>query len=204
MQAKVPPCIFGDTCADPPDNNLKLNNEPIPWVQSYKYLGVTLDSKLTWGPHVTETVRKTKAAHASLSYLSKFHCRLSIKSKLLLYKSFVRPVALYAAPVWSCCAKSGVEKIQAVQSKILRRIVKATRYVRNDIIHRDLSIRPIHLEIKKLAMKFFEGIPIINNPVLNSIKAYDPAKSSSAKRPRAILCRSDDFISVSKRRRIEV
>lgn len=46
-------------------------------------------------------------------------------------------------------AKRQIEKLQRFQSKQLRRFVQATRYSRNDIIHKDLKIEPMFPFIKK-------------------------------------------------------
>lgn len=184
----------------PTNTNFLLNNEIIPWTDSYKYLGVILDSKLIWRLQIEDTVRKSKAAKASLSYLLFRSSRLTIKNKLLLYKSFIRPVMTYGSIVWGCAAVTHLEKLQRIQNKTLSQIVSACRYVRMDTIHKDLKIRPFLPEIKRLAWKFHRGIIKINNPVLHAIPPYDPSNIASRKRPRALLLRSDLILPPSKRK----
>ena len=75
-----------------PNNNLILNNEPIPWETSYKYLGMHLDSKLMWQKHISESLDKAEKAMYSLDNLLARKSRLSLKNKLLLYKSYTKPI----------------------------------------------------------------------------------------------------------------
>jgi hypothetical protein len=66
--------------------------------------------------------------------------RLSVANKLLLYKSIITPRWIYGIELWGCACKSNIAVIQRCQSKILRTIVDAPRYVTNDMIHKDLDI----------------------------------------------------------------
>lgn len=183
-----------------PDTNFILNNEPVPWVDTYKYLGIHLDSKLSWRFHIRETLKKAEAARASLSYLLALKSRLSLRNKLLLYKAFIRPIITYGCMAYAGAPKSTLERLQVFQNQTLCRIVSATRYIHNDVIHRNLNIRPIFSEIKKLALIFLTGRLNIPNPVLHSTP--DNNASNRCKRPLSVLARSDDFIPVSKRRQI--
>ena len=40
--------------------NLTLNGTEIPFVEKFKYLGVTLDTNLSWKPHLIERINKAK------------------------------------------------------------------------------------------------------------------------------------------------
>lgn len=48
---------------------------------------------------------------------------LSQPNKLLLYKVVIRPILLYAAPIWSNASQLNLNKLELVQ-KILNRILK--------------------------------------------------------------------------------
>ena len=47
------------------DINIKMSNEPIDPINSTKFLGLSIDSKLQWGPHIEALAgRLSSAAYA--------------------------------------------------------------------------------------------------------------------------------------------
>ena len=69
-----------------------LNNIIIPRVTSCKYLGIQLDSKLSWESQVNFVVRK---AWRSLHFVMRILKKSTVRSKELAYKSLVRPILEY-------------------------------------------------------------------------------------------------------------
>jgi hypothetical protein len=95
---------------------LTLFGEPIEWVETTRYLGLTLYTRLTWSPHIDQ-VRKRSAQR--LGMLSPFLNRksdLSIRNGVLLYKQLVRPMMDYACPAWRSAARGHVRKLRVVPS----------------------------------------------------------------------------------------
>lgn len=45
---------------------IKINNTDIPWSSTTKYLGVTLDSRLTFSKHISDITNKAKITRAAL------------------------------------------------------------------------------------------------------------------------------------------
>jgi hypothetical protein len=68
-----------------------INGIQIPYANSAKYLGMTLDAKLRWKEH--------------------------IKKKRELY--VIRPVCSYGIQLWGCASDSNIEVIQRYQNKVL-------------------------------------------------------------------------------------
>ena len=65
---------------------------------------------------------------------------LSIKAKLLLYKSYIWPVMTYAATVWAFIPKTMMERLQGVQNMTLRLIGGYFRHMPIEKLHLDLEI----------------------------------------------------------------
>ena len=75
-----------------------IHNHKLTTISKAKYLGVTLDSKLSFNDHVDTTCKK---ANSVLSFLRRNlkHCHRRVKVDA--YNSFVKPILNYAAPVWT-------------------------------------------------------------------------------------------------------
>lgn len=87
-----------------------------------KYLGVTLDQKLLFKKHIeiarTRALRAMRALYPMLARSS----RLNVKNKNIIYKTMIRPIMTYAAPIWVSAAKTHIKKLQVVQNKALKQI----------------------------------------------------------------------------------
>jgi hypothetical protein len=82
--------------------------------------------------------------------------QLSMHNKLLLYKQVLKPIWTYGIQLWGCAATNNINKIQIFQNKVLRGIVDASWYYRNDHLHRDLKIPMITQEIQRFAERQLE------------------------------------------------
>ncbi|MCG7868954.1 MAG: reverse transcriptase family protein, partial [Candidatus Thiodiazotropha taylori] len=82
-----------------------------------KYLGVTIDSKLTWNSHVDVV---TKRANQTISFLQRNLSSCPKDIKATSYKSLVRPQVEYAATVWDPPTKTSINKVEAVQRRAAR------------------------------------------------------------------------------------
>lgn len=118
-------------------------------------MGVVLDEKLNFTAHIKHARKK---AYTTISLLHKLICQrssLSYKNKLLIYKMLVKPIILYAAPVWTNTCKTNIEHLEIIQRKVLRMIqgrglsdIKDGEGTSNDI--------PSLMEnIKRLTKNFF-------------------------------------------------
>jgi hypothetical protein len=109
---------------------VQLFGEPIQWVDTARYLGVTLDTRLTWSAHVNQVGRKAAQRLGVLGPLLNRRSGLSIKNGVLLYKQLIRPIMDYACPIWRSAAHTHVRKLQVLQSKCLPIATNAPWYNR--------------------------------------------------------------------------
>ena len=128
-----------------------INNSAIPYQNTAKYLGMTLDAKLRWKAHVKKKRDELELRYKKMYWLLGRHSSVSVHNKLLLYKQILIPVWTYGIQLWGCTKRSNTQMIQRFQNKVLRGIVNAPWYVKNDDLHRDLKIEVVAAIIKKYA-----------------------------------------------------
>ncbi|GFV75923.1 RNA-directed DNA polymerase from mobile element jockey [Trichonephila clavipes] len=147
---------------------LTLFEDNIQWVSVVRYLGLHMDSRLTYKKHIDYLSEKFWGRiHLAISLVGRMS-PLSLENKVILYKQVLRPIITYASPVWGAAAATHMKKIQVIQNKILRLITNAPWYVRNDVIHFDLHMEPISSYITKLARNVFRTIENHDNPIIRA------------------------------------
>jgi hypothetical protein len=105
-----------------------------------KYLGLHLDKKLTWEKHIETKRQQMNMKLREMSCLMNRKSKLSLKNKLLLYKSIITPIWIYGVQLWGCTKPSNTQIIRRLQSKVLRTITNASWYVSNPTLHIDLKV----------------------------------------------------------------
>lgn len=78
----------------------KLNGKRITFSLEAKYLGVTIDQKLTWNKHLANVLSKAKMALGASGRLMGSNWGVNPKIALWLYTSIVRPIVTYASVAW--------------------------------------------------------------------------------------------------------
>ena len=102
-----------------------MMGQPITSVtRRHKYLGVELDSKLTWNEHISAITGKP---NSSLGFLRRnlYNCSEQIKTKA--YYSLVRPNLEYACSVWDSHTQKNIQSIQKVQPRAARFVKKCNQ-----------------------------------------------------------------------------
>jgi hypothetical protein len=148
-----------------------LCGEPIAWVDTTRYLGVTLDTRLTWSPHIDQ-VRRTAQRMGMLGPLLNRKSDLSVRNGVLLYKQLIRPLMDYVCPAWRSAARSHVRKLQVLQSKCLRLATGAPWYVSNRQIHEDLGVPLFADHIRALTGSFHSKLADVGKPLVQQLGRY--------------------------------
>ena len=182
--AKTQALSFGGRLRLPPP--LSLQGQQIHWTYHATYLGVKIDRRLLMTGQVKKAANAAKVALHLLRPL--FRSRLPLKLKLSLYKTYVRPHLVYAAPAWYALANDNQKRIlQVVQNVALRRVTQAPRYVRNTTIHRDLKMESLEAHIGRLAANAFRRADISDHLHLRSIAPWHTRPPDVRRLPRDLL-----------------
>ena len=97
--------------------NYNIHNIPISETNSAKYLGVAIDSKLTWKNQYTNINKK---CNNSLAFVRRNlpNCPRFVKERC--YTTLVRPSAEYASQVWDPHYRVDVENLEKIQKRAAR------------------------------------------------------------------------------------
>lgn len=79
---------------------VKLDNQELETVKEVKYLGVTLDSKLTFSTHISNTCSKAKMAMMQCKSVIGRTWDMKPAMALWIYKAIILPRTLHGAIVW--------------------------------------------------------------------------------------------------------
>ena len=90
---------------------LTINNREIPQEETPTYLGVKLDKKLTWNPHIKDAERKATRKLLLMKKLA--GTKWGANSKILkqLYAGAVGPVMEYGSSAWATAAKTNINRL---------------------------------------------------------------------------------------------
>ncbi|KAL4141858.1 hypothetical protein QTP88_004414 [Uroleucon formosanum] len=149
---------------------------PIPSMAQVKYLGIVLDKRLTWGPHLKSKRKSLNSRSHLLRPILK--SKLPIHNKIQIYKSLLRPIWSYGAQIWGCAKPTQIKTIEAFQSISLRTITSAPWFVSNHTLHKDLKIETVENLVKTHYKKFHNKLlhhpnPLIANQHTATIPDFD-------------------------------
>jgi len=79
---------------------------------------------------------------------------LSLGNKLLVYKTLLKPFWTYGVQLWGSASNSYIVILERFQSKVLRIITDAPRYVPNTVIRRDLRVFSVRQEVRNYSVTY--------------------------------------------------
>ena len=99
------------------DIDIRISNTKIERTYEERFLGVIMDSKLSWNAHRQKLASKLSQNAGILQKLKNIVPQKVVK---LLYNSFVQSHLYYCPTVWGLCSKSSLNKIFSSQKKAMR------------------------------------------------------------------------------------
>jgi ribonuclease HI len=139
---------------DMPDN-ITLYGSDIKYVMETKYLGLTVDYKLTWVPHILNKIKKAK----SLLNASKHSIRKIWGPKPRFckwaYTGMIRPMITYGCYIWAKAATTQVviNKLQQIQRLAMMGIASIRQATPTMALELLYDIIPLDLFIRQTATK---------------------------------------------------
>ena len=113
-----------------------LNGLPLQTVTEIHYLGVIIDSKLSFKSHISSIISK---AYGALKTLTRTQASLPLSIRKRLYKALVLPILEYCPSVWDPSTSALSDRIEKVQNKAMRIILNKPL---------GMSSHPLRLELQ--------------------------------------------------------
>ena len=142
--------------------SLEICGQAIEQKSIFPYLGVTLDSKLSFSKHIESICSKALGAMRKLSGLFKKRRGISVKLGLLLYQALVRPHLEYAAPVWAGIAADKWKPLEKVQQQCLKKVLGAHSCSSSAATEVISGIMPLSYRTRELCIR--EYVKISSRP----------------------------------------
>ena len=105
-----------------------LNGTNLEWVNSFRYLGVSVDMKLRWNTHCHYIAAKSTRI---LNLLKRSMSQCSQQSKVTAYQALVLPHLECYAPVWNSYTAKNIEMLEKIQKRAARWITATCKWNNN-------------------------------------------------------------------------
>ena len=106
---------------------LVLNGKALRADETPSYLGITLDRRLTWKPHLNKAQARAKLRLGIMRKLAGTTWGADMNVLKKLYVGRVRPVLEYGMSAWATTSQTNFEKVQRVQNCAARIITGSLR-----------------------------------------------------------------------------
>lgn len=154
----------GDSILD----SIEINGELISTVTTYKYLGLVIDSTLSWKPHIKELAAKISPFIGLIYRMKKY---VSTQILFNIYYAFVDSRLTYCLPIWGRSAKKHTTILQTMQNRAIKIITNKPKLTPTNILfnenflsfHQKISYESILL-IWKIQNKYLQcNVTLPNN-----------------------------------------
>ena len=99
-----------------------LDGEKLGICEEAQFLGITIDSTLSWEKHCISVANKISRNNSVINRVKNLLPPPSLK---LLYHSFIHPHVLYGLPAWGGCNAQNRKRIVNIQKRAIRTITKS-------------------------------------------------------------------------------
>lgn len=157
---------------------LQINDTVLVQSNSYEYLGIIIDERLSFKQHINKTI---SACSQKLFTLSKIRRYISNQVAQILYKSLVLSIMDYGNVFVLNASGKDASRLQKVQNRALRIIDLSPRYTANLDLHRKYNILPTEArrKINLLKIMYKRRNPVTylqDSPIMGDVNdSHNPA-----------------------------
>lgn len=141
-----------------PSIPLNVNGLAIPLVTSFKYLGITLDRRLTFNEHILDLRQRSSRRIGILKCIAGRDWGADRKTLLTLYITLIRSIFDYCAFLYDGISASQNSSLEAVQNTALRIITGALRTSPVDSLLAETNIPRLSHRRKLQLLRYYSRI----------------------------------------------
>ncbi len=175
--------------------HLIINNIPISYRKQARFLGMILDSRLTWGPHVKDLIKRCRGDLNLMKLISGTCYGADKKALIMIYKALILSKIDYGCILYHSAAKSTLAQLNVIQNSALKIATGAYKTTRTSALEAETAVKPLRLRREEHTLKYWaRSHPHGNRLPLNKLYRIDitnnlaQAKNQTIKRPITKLC----------------
>ena len=139
-------------------------------VHTFKYLGVMLDSLLSFNDHINYIKGKT---FAKIKLLSKVSCILDRDTLLLVYKTLILPILEYGTVIYHGMSVQNADTLQKLQNAACRSILKEDMYAHIAEMHTQLNLSTLYQRrCRQIAVEVYKCVHNLGTPGCSSMLIF--------------------------------
>ena len=142
--------------------NLKVSGFKIPTVTTVKFLGLTLDNRLSFLPHINNLKVTCNRSINLLKVVSSKTWGMNRNSLLTIYRSLIRSKLDYGCMIYNSACKTYLKQIDQIQNEALRVCLGAFRTSPIPSLQIEANEMPFYLRSTKLSLTY--AIKTLTNP----------------------------------------
>ena len=150
-----------------------------------KYLGVLLDSQLTFKAHITSVSKKISRVTGMMNRIHNFVNEQTLR---MLYYSLVYPFILYGIPIWGNADVTIINPIYITQKKVVRIIKDKNNFIGDSYVKehsaplfKDLELLTVFDVFKTETLKFvYQSLKKLNPSQFHSFYSYPTTSHDTA------------------------
>lgn len=129
---------------------ISINGQAIEQVNTFKYLGVTMDTKLRFSSHAN-TCRGS--ATSKIYMLNRFKEYMPVDKGLLVFKTMVLPYLEYGNVFLLNCTDAEKTKLQRTQNRGLKIVMKRDKFYCTKLLHKEAGLAAWEVRARLAGMR---------------------------------------------------
>ena len=113
-----------------PERNISVDNQQIEWVESFVYLGIHIDSRLTFNQEIKYLRQKATARLNTMRYMTSLKGGAGLELQKTYYNACTRSQIDFAAPVLVKLTETQKESLEVIQNNAMRLMLGAPMWTR--------------------------------------------------------------------------